>query len=90
MHSIAVNAQKNSNDPAFERQLEEFLVKIKEDAALQEKIVMAKTCNDVASIANKHGYQISGSMLIRYQAVQLLKLSDEKAEKVACGASEIM
>lgn len=79
--------QWGCTDPAFEQQLEDFLAKVKEDEALQTKILLAKTYNDVASIASKHGYEISGSILLRYQAVQILKLSNEKAERVACGAS---
>lgn len=60
---------------------------MKEDKALQAELLLAKSYNDVASVANKHDYKISGSILLRYMAAQILKLSDEKAEKVARGAS---
>jgi predicted ribosomally synthesized peptide with nif11-like leader len=74
-------------DPAFEQPLEAFLAKVKDDKEMQAKLLLAKTYNDVASIANEHGYEVSGSILLRYQAIQILKLDDEKAERVACGAS---
>jgi predicted ribosomally synthesized peptide with nif11-like leader len=76
-------------DLAVEPTLELFLVKIKEDEALQAELFLAATYNEAAIIANKHGYEVSGSVLLRYQALQILKLSNEKAERVACGAGEI-
>lgn len=72
-------------DPGFEPQLEAFLAKIKEDQELQAELLSAHTYNDIAHVAHKHGYEFSGSMLLRYEAIQILKLNDEQAEKVACG-----
>ena len=73
-------------DSAFEPQLEAFLAKVKQDNVLQTKLLLAKTCKNVANIATNYGYEVSGSVVLRYQAIQILKLSDEKAEKVASGA----
>ncbi len=72
--------------PANEPQLEAFLAVIKDDKALQAEVITAKSCNDVAEVAKRHGYEFTGAVLVRYQAIQILKLNDEQAEKVACGA----
>ena len=74
-------------DPAFEPQLEAFLDRVKNDNKIRAELLLAKTCNDVAKIATRYGYEVSGSVVLRYQAIQILKLSDEKAEKVASGAN---
>jgi predicted ribosomally synthesized peptide with nif11-like leader len=74
-------------DSAFEPQLEAFLAEVKNESALQTELLLAKTCKDVANIANSYGYEISGSVILRYQAIQILKLSDEKAENVASGVN---
>lgn len=73
-------------DPAFEKDLEAFLTKIKEDPKIRSEVILAKTHHDVTAIAAKHNYIFSGSSLLKYQAIQILKLSDEKAEQVAKGA----
>ena len=72
-------------DPAFEPELEAFFIQIKEDETLKAELLVAKTCNDIATIACNYGYKFAGSLLVRYQAIQVLKLTDEKAEKVANG-----
>ncbi|MBA3237432.1 MAG: Nif11-like leader peptide family natural product precursor [Parachlamydiaceae bacterium] len=74
-------------DSANEPQLETFLARVKNDDGLQSELLLARTCKDVAILANKYGYEVSGSLVLRYQAIQILKLSDEEADKVASGAS---
>ena len=74
-------------DSAFEPQLETFLEKVKKEERLLKELLAAKTCRDVAVLAHQNGYEFSANALLRYQAIQILKLSDEEAEKVACGAS---
>jgi predicted ribosomally synthesized peptide with nif11-like leader len=74
-------------DVTFEPQLEAFLSKVKNDRLLQAELLLAKTCKDVARIANNHGYEVSSSNILRHQAMQILKLNDEQAEKVASGAN---
>ena len=73
------------NKPADEKQVEAFLLRIKEDAAVRAELISAKSCNDVADIAKKYGYNVTGSQLLRHQAAQILLLNDERAEKVAGG-----
>jgi predicted ribosomally synthesized peptide with nif11-like leader len=74
-------------DSANEPQLETFLARVKNENGLQSELQLAKTCKDVASLANRYGYEVSGSLILRYQAIQILKLSDEEADKVASGVS---
>ncbi len=78
--------QWDCTQPANEQQLEAFFTKIKEDKALQDELLHAKTYNDIVSSAHTHGYEISSSTLLRYMATQIVMLDDEKAEQVARGA----
>lgn len=72
---------------SFEQQLAALPDKIKIDKALQANLLIAKTYNDVALMMNEHGYEVSGIILLLHQAEQILKLDNEKAERVACGAT---
>ena len=51
----------------------------------KEELLSAKTHNDVALIAKRHGYEIDGPSFACYAATQIRKLDDEKAERVARG-----
>jgi predicted ribosomally synthesized peptide with nif11-like leader len=62
-----------------------FLAKVKDDKTLQEQLLPLKSYNDVAKVAQVQGFDLSGGDLLRCQATQILKLSDEQAEKVARG-----
>lgn len=73
-------------DSAFEPQFESFLDGIAKNNVLKAELLVAKSCKDVANIAKKYGYDVNGSVVLRYQAIQILKLDDEKAEQVAAGA----
>ena len=70
----------------FEQQLTPLLAKLKIDKALQAKILVAKTYNDVARIMSAHGCEVSGIILLLHQTEQILKLDNEKAEIVTYGA----
>lgn len=67
--------------------LRQFFHKIQEDQLIQQDILLAKTCNDVAKIAQKNGIQLLGTDFVRYLAEQILKSNDEQVEKVAHGAA---
>ncbi len=73
-------------DSAFEPQLEAFLAKVNIDKALRSELLLAKTCKDIANLAHKHGYEFSSGIVLRYQAIQILKLTNEQAEKVSSGS----
>lgn len=70
-----------------ETQLLPFLARVKNEDSIQRELLHAKTCKDVARIAKDLGYEVSTSVILRYQASQILKLSDEEAENVASGAN---
>lgn len=82
---ITMFVQWDCTGPASEFQIESFLAKVKEDKELQQELLKAKTYNDVVHLALKHGYKIHAISLLKYQAIQILKLSTEKAELVAHG-----
>ncbi len=75
------------NDSAFEPQLEAFLNNVQNDEVLKAELICALNYRDVAKVAKKDGHDFSGATVLRYQALQILKLSNEEAERVACGAS---
>jgi predicted ribosomally synthesized peptide with nif11-like leader len=75
------------NDSAFELQLEKFLIKVQNDEVLKSEFISALNYIDLASVAKKAGYDFSGATVLRYQALQILKLNNEELEIVACGAS---
>jgi predicted ribosomally synthesized peptide with nif11-like leader len=75
-----------SRVPTFEPQLEAFIIKVEQDHELQKELLAAKTFNDIAALAHRWGYEFSGIALLRYQAVQVLNLDNEKGENVSHGA----
>ena len=42
------------------KQLKAFLVKVKGDSSLQEKLKGAKSAEDVVAIAKEHGHEFTG------------------------------
>lgn len=72
-------------DTPFEPKLEAFFSKVEQEEVLQTELLIAKTFKDVATMANKYGFDFSGSQLLRYFAIQILQLTDDKAEKIARG-----
>lgn len=63
-----------------------FLFQATEDKELRIKLLNAKTCDDIALLAEMYGYSISGVDLLRYQAARILELDEQQAENVARGA----
>ncbi len=68
-----------------EEQLAALLAKLKDDAGLQEKVKSAADLDAVLAIAKDAGFDVSKADWMRYQANQILELSDEELEGVAGG-----
>ena len=68
-----------------EEQLAALLAKLKEDTGLQEKLRTAADLDAVLAIAKDAGFDISKADWLRYQAKQIIELSDEELEGVAGG-----
>jgi predicted ribosomally synthesized peptide with nif11-like leader len=69
-----------------EEQLAALLAKLNEDAGLQEKLKGAADLDAVLAIAKDAGFEVSKAAWLRYQAQQIIELSDEELEGVAGGA----
>ena len=63
--------------PMSEEQLKAFIVKVKSDISLQDRLKTAKSKDDVVSIAKEHGHEFSSE--------QLSQLSSKELEGVAGG-----
>ena len=63
-----------------EEQLTALLVKLKDDAGLQEKLKAAGDLDTAVSIAKEAGFDVSKADWLKYQAKQTLELSDEELE----------
>ena len=68
-----------------EEQLAALLAKLKDDTGLQEKLRTAADLDAVLAIAKDAGFDISKAEWLRYQAKQIIELSDEELEGVAGG-----
>ena len=66
-----------------EEQLADLIAKLKDDAGLQEKVKGASGLDAVLAIAKDTGFEISKPDWLRYQAKQIIELSDEELERVA-------
>jgi predicted ribosomally synthesized peptide with nif11-like leader len=63
-----------------EEQLTVLLAKIKEDAGLQEKLKGAADLDAAFALAKEAGFDVSKADWLKYQAKQILELSDEELE----------
>ncbi|MCP9814998.1 Nif11-like leader peptide family natural product precursor [Synechococcus lacustris L1E-Slac] len=68
-----------------EEQLAALIAKLKDDEGLQEKLKGASDLDAVLVIAKDAGFDISKADWLRYQAYQMLELSDKELEGVAGG-----
>ena len=68
-----------------EEQLAALLAKLKDDAELQEKLKGAADLDVLLAIAKDAGFEVSKADWLRYQAKQIIELSDEELEGVAGG-----
>jgi predicted ribosomally synthesized peptide with nif11-like leader len=69
-----------------EEQLKAFLEAVKADAGLQEKLKGAADLDAAVALAKEEGFDVSKADWLKYQAGQILELSDEELEGVSGGA----
>lgn len=70
-----------------EEQLSALLASLKEDAGLREKLKCAEDFDAAVAIAKDAGFDVSHSDWLRYQAKQILLLSDEELESSGGGGA---
>ena len=63
------------------QELNDFFTKVFGDRVLQEQLYLTKEVADVAIIARKLGFKITGAEILRAQAGRVLMLSSEELEK---------
>ena len=68
-----------------EEQLAALRATLKDDAALQEKLRAAADLDAAVALANEAGFDVSKADLLKFQAKQMLELTDEALEKVSGG-----
>ena len=66
-----------------EEQLSALLAKLKEDTDLREKLQGAGELDAVVAMANAAGFNVRKADWLRYQAKQILALSDAELESIA-------
>jgi predicted ribosomally synthesized peptide with nif11-like leader len=71
-----------------EEQLAALLVKLKDDAALRDKLQAAADLDAAVALAKEAGFDVSKADWLKYQAKQNLELSDEDLEEMAGGTGE--
>lgn len=59
-------------------QLRAFLQKMQEDASLREQVLSSSTADDVAQIAQKLGFEVSGDELLRFSGNKVGKVTVKK------------
>ena len=57
-----------------------FLKKMQSDNNLKEKVTSSATADDVALIAQRHGYNFSGDDLLRFNGQKVDKVTVRKVE----------
>jgi predicted ribosomally synthesized peptide with nif11-like leader len=70
-----------------EEQLAALLAKLKDDAALRDKLQAAADLDAAVALAKEAGFDVSKADWLKYQAKQTLELSDEELEGVTGGCS---
>ena len=68
-----------------EEQLAALLAKLKDDAALRDKLQAAADLDAAVALAKEAGFDVSKADWLKYQANQNLELSDEDLEEMAGG-----
>ena len=68
-----------------EGQLSALLAKLKEDAGFREKLQGAGDLEAALEIAQHAGFALTKADFLRYQATQILELSDEQLESATGG-----
>jgi predicted ribosomally synthesized peptide with nif11-like leader len=72
-----------------EEQLKALLAKLKDEAWLQERLKGASDLDTAVAIAKDAGFDVSKADWHRYQAKQILGLSDEELESIAGGKAPV-
>ena len=70
-----------------EEQLKALLAKIKDDAGLQEKLKGAADVDAAVALVKEAGLDISKGDWLKYQAEQIIELSEEELEGLAGGST---
>ena len=68
-----------------EEQLSALLAKLKDDAALREKLQSEGDLDAAVQIAKEAGFDVSKEDWLKHQAKLILELSDDELENVAGG-----
>ncbi len=61
-------------------QLKTFLGKMQEDSALKTEVLSCSTADDVAQIAQRLGFEVSGDELLRFSGKKVGKVTVKKAD----------
>ena len=64
-------------------QMDHFLNKINSDIALQKNLEGSKTFNEVALLAETHGFGLKATEFLSYQAKKVLMMNEAQAEALA-------
>ncbi len=67
----------------IEKEINNFLTKAEQNEELKNKLLNAKTFNDVAQLFQSCGFNIKATDLLSYQAQKILELTEVEADKVA-------
>ena len=59
-------------------ELKAFLQKMQEDSGLREEVLSSSTADDVANIAQRLGYEVSGDELLRFSGKKVGKVTVKK------------
>ena len=70
-----------------EEQFSALLAKLKDDVGLQEKLKGAADLDAAVAIAKEAGFDVRKADWLRYQAENMLKLSDEELEELSGGTA---
>lgn len=68
---------------SFDPHMDAFFERVKADKEVQEKLLAAKNFANVADVAHEYDYEVASVDLLKHQAIQILKLDNEKTEIVS-------
>jgi predicted ribosomally synthesized peptide with nif11-like leader len=67
-----------------QEELDSVVLKMRDDASLQESLRGASSLEEVLTIVNESGFNVSKADLMKRHARQTLELSDKELEDVCC------
>jgi hypothetical protein len=65
------------------KEIHRLTEQVKHDLSLKDKLLKAKTFNDVAAVCHTFGFDLTATQLLSFQAQKILALTPEQAEYVA-------